>query len=121
MRNVSAVPSRRAAPGCHGWANAPAALAHKSKKGHTHCTVEGKGVEVEGKTDAEKKTACGKLANSKWDEKKDAKVEMKAAKDDAKVGTITSSAPGIALAMVKYTVEPGTVVDVGDEQAKVVA
>jgi tRNA-modifying protein YgfZ len=41
--------------------------------------------------------------------------------EGAKVGTVTSSAPGLALAMVKYTVEPGTVVDVGDEQAKVVA
>ena len=42
-------------------------------------------------------------------------------KDDAKVGTVTSSAPGFALAMIKYTVEPGSVVNVGTEQVKVVA
>jgi folate-binding protein YgfZ len=42
-------------------------------------------------------------------------------KDDAKVGTVTSSAPGFALAMIRYTVEPGSVVSVGTEQVKVVA
>ena len=40
-------------------------------------------------------------------------------KDDAKVGTVTSAAPGFALAMVKYTVEPGSVVRVNDVEAKV--
>ena len=40
-------------------------------------------------------------------------------KDDAKVGTITSSGSGFALAMVKYTVEPGSVVKVNDVEAKV--
>ena len=40
-------------------------------------------------------------------------------KDGAKVGAVTSSAPGFALAMVKYTVEPGTVVNVGNVEAKV--
>ena len=41
--------------------------------------------------------------------------------DGAKVGTVTSAAPGFALAMVKYTVEPGSVVEVNDVEAKVVA
>ena len=39
--------------------------------------------------------------------------------DDAKVGTVTSSVPGFALAMIKYTIEPGTVVRVGEVEAKV--
>ena len=39
--------------------------------------------------------------------------------DDARVGTVTSSVPGFALAMIKYTIEPGTVVKVGDVEAKV--
>jgi folate-binding protein YgfZ len=39
--------------------------------------------------------------------------------DDVRVGTVTSSVPGFALAMVKYTIEPGTVVKVGDVEAKV--
>jgi tRNA-modifying protein YgfZ len=41
--------------------------------------------------------------------------------DGAKVGTITSSSRGRALGILRYTVEPGSVVDVGGEQAKVVA
>ena len=39
--------------------------------------------------------------------------------EGAKVGVVTSSVPGFALAMVKYTIEPGTVVKVGDADAKV--
>jgi tRNA-modifying protein YgfZ len=41
--------------------------------------------------------------------------------DDAKVGTVTSSAGAKALAIIKRTVEPGTVVDIGGAEAKVVA
>jgi folate-binding protein YgfZ len=41
--------------------------------------------------------------------------------DGAKVGTVTSSAGQRALAMLRYTVEPGTVVAIGDIEAKVVA
>jgi tRNA-modifying protein YgfZ len=41
--------------------------------------------------------------------------------DDAKVGTITSSAGGDAIAMLKYTIEPGSVVRAGDVEAQVVA
>lgn len=39
--------------------------------------------------------------------------------DGAKVGTVTSSASGMALAMVRYTIEPGTLVKVGEVEAKV--
>jgi folate-binding protein YgfZ len=42
-------------------------------------------------------------------------------KDGTTVGTVTSSAPGFALAMVRYTVEVGSVVSVNDVEAKVVA
>jgi folate-binding protein YgfZ len=41
--------------------------------------------------------------------------------DGAKVGTVTSSSGRRALAMLRYTVEPGTVVGVGGIEAKVVA
>jgi folate-binding protein YgfZ len=41
--------------------------------------------------------------------------------DGAKVGTVTSSAGRRALAMLRYTVEPGAVVAIGDAEAKVVA
>jgi tRNA-modifying protein YgfZ len=41
--------------------------------------------------------------------------------EDQKVGVVTSSVPDHALAMVKYTVEPGTVVTVDGKEAKVVA
>jgi folate-binding protein YgfZ len=41
--------------------------------------------------------------------------------DDAKVGTVTSSAGDTALALLKHTVDPGAVVAVGDVEAKVVA
>lgn len=47
---------------------ASTAFAHKAADNHTHCTVGGKGVRADGATDAERKTACGKIANSKWDE-----------------------------------------------------
>ncbi|MGH2697793.1 MAG: YgfZ/GcvT domain-containing protein [Actinomycetota bacterium] len=40
--------------------------------------------------------------------------------DDSKVGTITSAARDRALAMVRYTVEPGTQVSVGDVTATVI-
>ena len=39
--------------------------------------------------------------------------------DDQKVGTITSSAHGVALALVRHTVEEGTVVDAGGVSATV--
>jgi hypothetical protein len=35
------------------------------------------------------------------------------------VGTVTSSVPGFALAMIKYAIEPGTVVKVDGVEAKV--
>jgi tRNA-modifying protein YgfZ len=41
--------------------------------------------------------------------------------DGAKVGTVTSSAGQRALAMLRYTVEPGAVVAIGDVEGKVVA
>lgn len=41
--------------------------------------------------------------------------------DGAKVGTVTSSAGQRALAMLRYTVEPGAVVAIGNAEAKVVA
>jgi folate-binding protein YgfZ len=41
--------------------------------------------------------------------------------DGAKVGRVTSSAGATALAILKYTVEPGTAVAVGEIDAKVVA
>jgi tRNA-modifying protein YgfZ len=41
--------------------------------------------------------------------------------DGAKVGTVTSSAGQRALAMLRYSVEPGAVVAIGDVEAKVVA
>jgi folate-binding protein YgfZ len=48
-------------------------------------------------------------------------VGTEVALDDAKVGVVTSSAGENAIAMLRYTVEPGTLVTVGDVQAKVVA
>jgi tRNA-modifying protein YgfZ len=39
--------------------------------------------------------------------------------DGAKVGTVTSASGARALALLRYTVEPGTVVSVGDVEAKV--
>jgi tRNA-modifying protein YgfZ len=41
--------------------------------------------------------------------------------DGARVGTVTSSAGRRALAMLRYTVEPGAVVAIGDVEGKVVA
>jgi folate-binding protein YgfZ len=41
--------------------------------------------------------------------------------DDTKVGTVTSSAGDRALALLKYTVEPGAVVSAGEAVAKVLA
>jgi len=52
-----------------------AAHAHKAKDNHTHCSVGGKGFGVQGKTDAERKTNCGKLPGSAWDESKILRVE----------------------------------------------
>ena len=40
---------------------------------------------------------------------------------DTRVGTVTSSADSKALAILKHTIEPGSVVDVGGVEAKVVA
>ena len=40
---------------------------------------------------------------------------------DAKVGTVTSSSGAKALAILKRSIEPGTVVDIGGAEAKVVA
>jgi folate-binding protein YgfZ len=40
---------------------------------------------------------------------------------DTKVGTVTSSAGAKALAIIKHSIEPGTVVDIGGAEAKVVA
>lgn len=51
------------------------AFAHKSHGNHSHCSVDGKGVKVQGKTDAERKKACGEIPNAKWDGKKTLKVE----------------------------------------------
>lgn len=39
--------------------------------------------------------------------------------DGAKIGVVTSAVPGFALAMVKYTVEVGSIVDVDGTEAKV--
>jgi hypothetical protein len=54
------------------------AFAHKAKDAdHTHCTLDGKGVEVAGKTDAERKTACGSVKGAVWDESKPVVIEIK--------------------------------------------
>jgi hypothetical protein len=41
--------------------------------------------------------------------------------EGAKVGKVTSAANGTALALVRYTVEPGAVVTIGEDRAEVVA
>ena len=41
--------------------------------------------------------------------------------DGARVGTVTSAIDGIALAIVRHTVEPGSIVTVGGDKAKVTA
>lgn len=56
------------------------ALAHKATDNHSHCSVGGKGVKVEGKTDAARKKACGTVAESKWDEKVALPVDPNAGK-----------------------------------------
>ncbi len=66
---------------------AKSALAHKAHSHHSHCSVDGKGVKVESKIDAERKKACGKIANAKWDEKNPLRI------DDVLDGATTPTQP----------------------------
>jgi hypothetical protein len=94
-------------PSCRGFAPLLSALAllavagraeaHKANSFHTHCAVAGKGVAAEGRTDAERKLACGRLTGALWDESKDLRIDAAATTSTTPTATVPT-APAAAAA-----------------------